>query len=61
MKTVDTSYLGAVALVIVAILKGFGIEIANDVVTGIVTGVVALWIAFKQKTEKNLTIGGLRK
>lgn len=57
----DTSYVAAVCLILVGILKTFGIAVSQDAITGIATGIIALVIAYKQKTEKNLTIGGARK
>jgi len=57
----DSSYIGALAILVVSLLKVFGVEVGNEAIAGIITGVVAIFIAYKQKTEKNLTIGGVRK
>lgn len=57
----DKQYIGALAILLVSILKIFKIEVGSEEVTGIVTGVVALYLAFKTKQEKNLTIGGMKK
>ena len=57
----SNEYIGAIAILIVSGLKMFGIELANDVVMGLVTGVVALWIAVKRYQKGDITLGGFRK
>lgn len=55
-------YIAAIALVIGGVLKAFGIEIANDAVSGIVVGGLALYIAIQRKRQGNLTaFGAYRK
>jgi hypothetical protein len=54
-------YVGAIALVIVGVLKAFGIEIANDAIAGILTGGVALYIAFRRYQKGDISLGGVKK
>ena len=54
-------YVGAIVLVIVSILKAFGIELANDAVQGIVMGLIAVWIAIRRYQKKDITLLGVRK
>ena len=54
-------YIASIALVIVGLLKAFGIEIANDAITGIITGGVALYIAFRRYQKGDISLGGVKK
>jgi len=54
-------YVGAIALVIVGVLKVFGIDIGNDAIAGIITGVIAVWIAVRRYQKGDITLGGFRK
>lgn len=51
-------YIGAVAILLVSILKIAGIEIENDVVSGLLVGIVALWIAVRRKLKGDIDILG---
>lgn len=51
-------YIGAVVILIISVLKIFGIEIANDVMTGLVTGLVALYVAILHKKANNISVLG---
>lgn len=53
----QTEYISALVLLIVSVLKIFKIEIENQVITGIVTGLIALWIAFKTKKKETNILG----
>ena len=57
---ISTEYSGAIAIVVVSILKMFGVEIANDIVAGLVVGVVALWIAFRRKARGDINALGVK-
>jgi hypothetical protein len=57
----SNEYIGSVAIVAVSILKLFGIEVANDAVSGLVVGVVALWVAFRRYQRGDITPLGVRK
>ena len=54
-------YIASIALVIVGLLKVFGIEIANDAITGILTGGVALYIAFRRYQKGDISLSGVKK
>jgi uncharacterized membrane protein len=54
-------YVGAIAILIVSILNSFGIEVGNEAITGIVTGVVALYVAIRRYQKGDITVGGMRK
>ena len=57
----STEYVGAIAILVVSVLNAFGIEVGNEAVTGIVTGVIALYVAFRRFKKGDITIGGVRK
>lgn len=54
-------FLGAIALVAYGVLKAFGIELENGVLEGILSGVVALWIAYRRHSKGDITPLGFRK
>lgn len=54
-------YAGALAIMLVSILKIFHIEIANDVIAGLVTGAIALWVAIRRYQRGDITVVGSRK
>ena len=53
-------YVGAVVIIIVSVLKAFGIDIATDTVTAIVTGAVALVIAIARYRKGDISLGGVK-
>lgn len=57
----SNEYVGAIAILLYSVLKGFGIELENGVLEGIITGVVALWIAFRRHQKGDINIAGVRK
>lgn len=61
MTAFSTEYVGAIAIVIVSILNTFGIQIGNEAITGIITGVVALYVAYRRYKQGNITFAGVRK
>ena len=54
-------YTAALVILIVSVLKAFKIEIASEAITGIVTGVLAVWIAVRRYKKGDITIVGGRK
>lgn len=54
-------YIGALAIVLVSLLKMFHIEVANDVVAGLITGLIGLYVAYRRYKRGDITIGGVRK
>lgn len=61
IKKMSKEYVSALAVLIVAILQIFKIEVGNEAITGIITGVLALYLAFKRYQRGDITIGGFRK
>jgi cadmium resistance protein CadD (predicted permease) len=58
---ISHEYIGALVIVIVSVLKATGIEIAPDAVTGLITGIVALWIAIRRFQKGDITVVGAKK
>jgi len=54
-------YIGAIAILLVQVLGLLGVKLANEEVTNIVTGFVALWVAFRRYSKGDITMGGVRK
>jgi uncharacterized membrane protein len=57
----DTTYLSAIVILVVAVLNAFGIKIATDAVNGIVLGVIALIAAIAKYREGNISLAGFKK
>ena len=54
-------YIGALAILLVSILKMFKIEIASDAITNLLTGALAIWVAVRRYRKGDISIGGIRK
>ena len=54
-------YISAIVVLIVALLQIFKIEVAPDAITGIITGGLALYLAFKRHQKGDINIGGFRR
>jgi hypothetical protein len=54
-------YIAAIVILIVSVLKIFKIEVATEAITGIVTGLLAIWIAYRRFQKKDISILGVRK
>jgi hypothetical protein len=54
-------YIAAVVILIVSVLKIFKIEVATEAITGIVTGALAIWIAYRRYSKGDINIVGARK
>jgi len=54
-------YVGAIAILVVSVFKMFGIEIPNDAIAGILTGVIAIWIAVRRYKKGDISLGGFKK
>ena len=54
-------YISAIVIVLLSVLKMFKIEIASESLTGLVTGLIAVWIAIKRYKRGDITVGGIRK
>lgn len=56
----SNEYISAIVILIVTILKALNIEVASDAVSGLVTGVLAIWIAYKRYSKGDITVLGKR-
>lgn len=54
-------YLGAIVILLVQVLKMFGVELATEEVTTIVTGAVALWVAIRRFSKGDINMGGVKQ
>jgi uncharacterized membrane protein len=54
-------YIGAIVILVGGILKAFGIEIGNDSIEGILTGIIALYIAIRRFQKGDISVLGKRK
>ncbi len=54
-------YIGALVILLISVFKLFKIELGNEEVTAIVTGVVALYVAFRRYQKGDITALGARK
>lgn len=61
MNDFSKEYIGSLAIVVISLLKAFGVEIESDVVTGIITGGIALYVAYRRFKRGDITLGGTRK
>jgi len=53
-------YIGAIVIVLVSIFKMFGIEIQNEVLAGLLTGVIGVWVAVRRYQKKDINLLGKR-
>lgn len=51
-------YISSLVILLVTVLKAFNIEVASDAMTGLVTGVLALWIAFRRYSKGDINVLG---
>ena len=54
-------YIGSIAILLVALLKIFKIEVAQGDIVNFVTAGLALWVAIRRYQKGDITIGGFRK
>ena len=54
-------YVGAIALLVVSLLQAFGIVVEQNAVVGIISGILAVYIAFRRYQKGDITLGGFRK
>ena len=55
---ISKEYTGAIAILLVSVLKIFGIELENDVVSGLVVGAIALFVAISRKAKGDIDVLG---
>ena len=51
-------YIAAIVLIAVGILKAFGIELPSDALQGIITGVIAIYIAIRRYKKGDIDVLG---
>jgi hypothetical protein len=54
---ISQEYVGALAILLVSVLRAFGIEIGSDVVSSLIVAVVAVWVAIKRRQRGDLAPG----
>jgi hypothetical protein len=54
-------YIGALVILIVSGLRVAGIELGKEETTGLVTGLVAIWVAFNRYKKGDISPLGARK
>lgn len=53
-------YIGAIVILIVSIFKLFNIEVASDAITGLITGIAAVWIAIRRYQKGDINLLGMK-
>lgn len=54
-------YIASIAVILVGILKVFKIEIGSDVIVGLLTGILGLWIAIRRHQKGDINALGVKK
>lgn len=57
----SNEYIGAIVILLVQVLRVFGVELAESEVTTIVTGIVALWVAVKRFQKGDISLSGVKQ
>lgn len=60
MSKISKEYTSAVVVLIIAVLQIFNIDVAPEAITGIITGVLALYLAFKRIGRGDIDVLGRR-
>jgi hypothetical protein len=58
---VSQQYIGAIVILLVTGLKMVGVELGTEEITGLVTGLAAVWIAFRRYQKGDISPIGARK
>lgn len=58
---VSQQYIGSIVILLISLLKVFNIDVANEELTAIITGGIALWVAIKRFRKGDITMGGVKK
>jgi hypothetical protein len=54
-------YIVSIAVVLVGLLQLFGVVVAQDVVVGLIVGILGLYGAFRRHSKGDITVLGARK
>ena len=57
---ISQQYTVSIAILAVTVFKLFGIEIANETITGIIVGVLAIWGAIKRHQQGDINVLGVK-
>ena len=58
---VSQTYVSALAIILVSLLGLFKVEIGNEVITALLTGILGVWVAIRRYKQGNIQISGVRK
>ena len=58
---VSPTYVSALAIILVSLLGLFKVEIGNEVITALLTGILGVVVAVRRYQKKNIQISGVRK
>lgn len=58
---ISQEYVGAIVILLVSVLKLLGIEIGSDVLTSLITSVIAIWVAVRRYQKRDINIVGVKK
>lgn len=54
-------YVSALAILLVSVLGLFNIKITTADVGGIITGLLAIWVAYRRYQRGDITVAGIRR
>jgi hypothetical protein len=54
-------YIASIAVLLVSVLGLFKIQIENETITALITGILGVWIAIRRYQKKDINILGVRK
>lgn len=61
LQNISREYILAIVLIIGSVLKALGLEIENNAIEGLVTGIIAITIAILRYKKGDITLGGVKK
>lgn len=60
MNGISQQYVGSIVILLISLLKVFKIDIGNEELTAIITGVIALWVAVKRFQKGDINMAGVK-
>jgi len=54
-------YVSALVILLVSVLGMFNIEVTQADLGGLITGILAVWVAIRRYQRGDITVGGVRK
>jgi len=58
---VSPTYISALAVILVSLLGVFKIEVGNEVITALLTGLLGVYIAYRKYKTGTVSLVGVRK